>query len=121
MAKITIAHRPELTEEDVRSIFERHFGDKYQVLPRRKGWRESLVVKESDWIGVSVRLNQKANETSLHFEGCPPRTRAGCILFAVVIFTMPLGLLAGLFYKFVILKGIADEVRAFIETAEEFR
>jgi len=77
MANIAIRRRPELTEEDVTSIFERHFRDKYQILPRRKGWRESLVVKESDWIGVSVRLNQKANETSLHFEGCPPARGQG--------------------------------------------
>jgi hypothetical protein len=33
MDKITIGHHPELTAKDVVSISEKHFADKYEIVP----------------------------------------------------------------------------------------
>ena len=115
MAKIAIGHHPELTAEDVISIFERHFGDKYEIVPTPRQPTTDLVVKRSAWTGVAVHLKQERNKTKLIFYGFAPSFWARVLVVSSVF------LIGGLVWYLFVWKGITDEVRAFIETAEEFR
>jgi hypothetical protein len=115
MATITIGHHPELTAKDVVSIFEKHFADKYQIVPTTRQRLTDLTVKRSAWTGVAVHLKQERDKTKLIFYGCAPSLWARALL----LFS---GILIGVLVLYLFVwKGITDEVRAFIETAEEFR
>ena len=119
MAKVTIGHHPKLTGKDVVSIFETHFADKYEIVPTPRQLTSDLIVKRSAWTGVAVHLKQERNKTKLIFYGCAGSPWARVLaLFSIVFSGFLIGVL--IWYLFV-WKGITDEVRAFIETAEEFR
>lgn len=112
MAKITIGHHPELTPQGLISIFEKHFAGKYEIIPTPRQPTTDLIVKRSAWTGVAVHLKQQRNKTKVVFYGIAPSLWArvtGFLLIGIIVW-----------YLF-IWKGITDEVRAFIETAEEFR
>ena len=115
MATITIGHHPELTGKDVVSIFETHFADKYEIVPTPRQLTSDLIVKRSAWTGVAVHLKQERNKTKLIFYGFAPS------LWARVLVVPSFFLLGVLIWYLFVWKGITDEVRAFIETAEEFR
>jgi hypothetical protein len=115
MAKITIGHHPELTGKDVISIFEKHFADKCQIVPTPRQPTMDLIVKRSAWTGVPVHLKQERNKTKLIFYGVSPSLWARVLVAPSLL---PVGLLIWYLFAW---KGITDEVRAFIETAEEFR
>jgi hypothetical protein len=68
---------------------------------------------------VAVHLKQERDKTKLIFYGFAPSLWARVLMFSSILFS---GILIGvlIWYLFV-WKGITDEVRAFIETAEEFR
>jgi len=115
MAQITIGHHPELSGKDVVSIFEKHFADKYEIIPTPRQPTTDLIVKRSAWTGVAVHLKQEPNKTKLIFYGCAPSPWArGLMLLGFFM-------IGGLIWYLFVWKGITDEVRAFIETAEEFR
>ena len=119
MAKITIRHHPELTGKDVVCIFEKHFAGKYEIIPTPRQPTTDLIVKKSRWTGVAVHLKQERNKTKLIFYGCAGSPWARVLALFSIVFT---GFLIGvLIWYLLVWKGITDEVRAFIETAEEFR
>jgi hypothetical protein len=118
MASVTISHHPELTAEDVVAIFQKQFGDKYEIIPTPRAPHYDLIVKRSAWTGICVLLKQGRSKTRLVFKGNPPSAWARMV---VLLSIFPSVLLAILFWHLFVWKGITDEVRAFIETAEEFR
>lgn len=118
MAVITISHHPELTTEDIVAIFQKRFEDKYQIMPTPRHPRCDLIVKRSAWTGIWVRLEQGRDKTKLVFYGNAPSAWARLILLVSIF---PSILLSFLFWHLFVWKGITDEVRDLIETAEEFR
>jgi hypothetical protein len=110
LAVTTIAHKPDLTAEQAKEIFQKHFEPKCKV----EGWkgpnvgsRRDFVVVKNDFIGVSVKLEQTQGETKFVYSGLAPRIYAR-ILGAGMISVFLWG-------RFV------SEVRHFIETAPEFK
>jgi len=115
MAKISIGHRPDLTREDLFSIFHRQFEGKYEVIPTANistaafSFNGDLLIKESGWRGIRVRLDQEPNDTKIVFAGAAPSRLA----------TAAISILMG-FPALLLYNSMMNEVRAFIETAEEF-
>jgi len=109
VAVAPIAHKPELTPEQVEDVFRRQFGSRYTI-EKWKGpmtiRRDFLVVKNA-FVGVSVKLEQGQNETKLVYTGLSPK------LWARLLFS---GLLS-----FFLWNGITNEVKQLIETAPEFK
>ncbi len=144
MAKVIIGHRPELTAEVARKVFESHFHDKYDVY-KTKMRAYDFVVKKSAWRGVSVKLKQKRGQTYFEFRGQPPG-KAPFTLF-LVFFAVWVGLslqaldrvgagvgaLIGLLLWVALgswlvslafsrpSRKIENEIKALIENAEEFK
>ena len=73
MAKVMIGHHPELTAESAMKVFQRQFGDKYELYMTRMP-RTDFIVKQSAWRGVGVSLRQKRNQTYFEFMGTTPST-----------------------------------------------
>jgi hypothetical protein len=108
MAVATIPHRPGLTKEELRDIFTRHFGGKYTVadwtgMPR--GMRDFMVVK-SNFVAVTIKLEQTATETKIVYSGFTPKFWARLLV----------GGIASMF----LWNAMTNEVKQFIETAPEF-
>ena len=109
MAVSTIAHKASLTKDEAKEIFRRHFDAKYKI----EDWkgpvtvRRDFMIVKNPFIGVTVKLEQSANETKFVYTGIAPK------LWARLLFT---GLLSYFLWN-----GITGEVRAFIETAPEFK
>ena len=119
MTTVTVGHHPELTVEDVKSIFQRHFGDKYEIVSPRTPPTGSLsramagdfLIKKNAWVGVSVLLVQEPDKTILFLDTRTPALWAGATLVL-----LPLTIWVLLSWR-----TMTKEVRAFIEQAEEFR
>jgi hypothetical protein len=108
MAVATIAHKPDLSKEEVRRIFARHFDGKYAVedwsgIPR--SMRDFMVVKNG-FVAVTVKLDQSPNETKIVFTGFTPKFWARALV----------GGIGSMF----LWNGLTNEVKQFIETAPEF-
>jgi hypothetical protein len=109
MAVAEIAHKPELTSDEVRSIFERRFSGEYTIEDFKGAMaarRDFMVVKNA-FVGVSVKLEQGAGATKLVYTGLAPR------LWARLLFS---GLLSYFLWN-----GLTGQVRDFIESAPEFK
>jgi hypothetical protein len=106
MAVATIAHKPELTKEQVQELFARHFAGKYTVHEFKGPFRD-FVVEKGAFVGVAVKLEQTGTETKLVYSGLAPRWWARLLLGGLVGF---------LFWG-----GITNDVRQFMETAPEFK
>lgn len=105
MAVITVAHKPELTKEQVQEIFAKQFAGKYQVHDFRGLFRD-FVVEKNPFVGVGIKLDQTGSETKLVYSGLAPKWWARALLGALIGF---------LFWG-----GLTNEVRQFMETAPEF-
>ena len=90
MASVTIRHHPKLTVADVIDVFQRHFGDKYEIVPTPRHRLIDFIVKRSAWTGIAVRLKQHRNKTRLVFYGIAPslwaRLVVGLSLFVLGVF-----------------------------------
>ncbi len=112
MAEVTVGHHPELIAEEAMKVFQRHFSE-YEVYksPLLSGVvvKRDFAIKKSAWIGVSVALKQEPGKTS----------------FVITYFIPSLirnafgGLFAMLFRRSRY-KAMENEVKSFIEKAEEF-
>jgi hypothetical protein len=71
MAIVSIGTRRDLTVDQVWSVFARHFGGKYDVVPSN-AHRRDFIVKKNAWAGVGVRLKQERTGTSFIFTGLIP-------------------------------------------------
>ncbi len=144
MAKVIIGHRPELTAEAARKVFESHFHDKYDVY-KTKWPAYDFVVKKSAWRGVGVKLKQKRSQTYFEFKGIPPGIAPITLLFVFLGVWGGLGLqaldrvgagvgaLIGLLLWIALgswllslvfirpSRKIENEIKALIENAEEFK
>ncbi len=89
MAKVIIGHRPELTAEIARKVFESHFHDKYDIYKTKMPGYD-FVVKKSAWRGVSVKLNQKRGQTYFLFRVIPS------VMAPFTLFLVLVGVWAGL-------------------------
>ncbi len=108
MAVTTIAHKPDLTSEQVREIFRAHFEPKYKI----EDWKNPIVsrdfvVVKNPLVGVAVKLEQGPAETKFVYAGVAPR------IWARLLFS---GLLSLFLWN-----GPTGEVRRFIEAAPEFK
>jgi len=119
VASVTIAHHPELTAEDLVAIFQKQFGGKYEIIPTPRQPLFDLIVRRSAWTGIFVHLKQTRDKTKLVFWGNPPSAWARLIVvFSVFASFLLFGLV---FWQLLVWKEMTDEVRAFIETADQFR
>jgi hypothetical protein len=108
MAVRDIAHKPDLTTDQAREIFRKHFEPAgYTVDDVRGPFRDFMVVK-NPWIGVALKLEQDAddNQTKFVYSGLAPRWWARALLG---------GLIGFLFWN-----GLTNEIEAFIDSAPEF-
>jgi len=105
MAVMTIAHKPELTKEQVKEVFRKHFEGKASVEDFRGLFRDFVVIK-NPFVGVSVKLDQDSNETKIVYTGYAPAWWARATL----------GTLLG----FMLWNGLTNQVEEVIKTAPEF-
>ena len=110
MAKVTIAHHPELTPDSAMELFRNHFGEKYEVYKVRKVLRH-FCVKKSGAVGVGVRLQQGGDETALIYSAHVPS-------FLLNMFGANMW---GLLFFLSSWKALEREVREFVENAPEFK
>ncbi len=111
MAVTAIAHKPDLTVEQARAVFAKHFDGKYRIedfkapiqLP---GFRRDFMVVKNGLVGLTVKLDQAPGETKFTYSGVAPS------LWARFLAT---GLLSLLLWN-----GLTAEVRQFIETEPQF-
>ena len=137
MAKVIVAHHPELTAEDAMKVFERHFSGKYEIYGAKNRISKYFyfVVKKSAWSGATVQLMQRRNQTAFIISGWPTSIAVN-ILFLVPFLLFPIVAFvggAGGFIGFILLlclwwyafsrlsKKIVNETKTLIESAEEFR
>jgi hypothetical protein len=106
MAVTTIAHKPDLTKEQVQEIFRKHFEGKYSVEKVSRPLRDFVVVK-NPFVGVDVKLQQGGNETKFVYSGLAPHLLARLLLGGLI--------------GFVFWRSLTNEVREFIESAPEFK
>lgn len=106
MAVSTIAHKPQITKEQLEEIFRQHFAGKYKV-EDFKGFNRDFQVVKNAFVGISVKLEQAATETKIVYTGFVPKLWA----------RMFLGVLLG----FLLWNGLTNEVKQFIETAPELK
>jgi len=106
MAVATIAHKPDLTKEQLQDIFAKHYAGKYAVKPFRGLFRD-FVIEKNPWVGVAVKLQQSESETKIVYAGLAPYWWARVLL----------GSLVGIF----LWNGLTNDVKQFIETAPEFK
>ncbi len=65
MVVVNVAHNPDLTAEQAMEIFRDGFRNRFEVMkPKYIGKFVRFDVKKDDWVRASVRLQQKANDTS---------------------------------------------------------
>jgi hypothetical protein len=117
LASVTIAHHPELKVEDVLSVFQKHFGGRYEIRstpelasgdrPFSIHW--DFLMKKSSLVGIRVRLKQEQGSTQLVFAGSATSPLVNFLIL------LSLGILFLLLFN-----GPMKEVRRFIETAPEF-
>ena len=112
MAVIAIAHKPDLTVEQVQEIFRKRFEPKYRVealkgLRRAVNRRHFMVVK-NPFVAVSLKLEQSDRATKFVYNGLVPRWWVYAIWFG--------GLMG-----FLVWKGLTHEVEELIRTAPEFK
>ncbi len=105
MAKVTIAHKPDLTKEQAQEIFSQHFSANYRVVSYRRPLRD-FVIEKNPFVGVAVKLVQQSNQTSFVYNAMAPRWWAAALLGALI--------------SAVLGRGLTAEVRAFIDAAPEF-
>lgn len=119
MAKVTVAHKPELTAEGAMEVFRSHFAGKYDVYKMSGLGRlgqgltrtRDFVVKKSGWTGVGVGLEQEPNATTFVFTPFMPSP----------IFTVLLGGLISYLFLRPSWKALEEEVGSFIENAAAFK
>jgi hypothetical protein len=112
MAVAEIAHKPDLTADNVREIFERGFDGVYavEVLKGPMAVRRDFMVVKSAFVAVTVKLEQSAGATKIVYSGAAPRWWARLVL----------GLISWLL-GFLLWNGLTREVREFIDSAPEFK
>lgn len=108
MAVSTVAHKPDLTKEQVREIFRAHFEPRCRI----EEWKSPLVARDfvvvkNPFVGVAVKLEQGQTDTKFVYGGVAPR------VWARLLFS---GLLSIFLWN-----GLTNEVRQFIESAPEFK
>ncbi len=113
MAVMAIAHKPDLTIEQVQEIFRKRFEPKYSV-EALKGVhgamiRRNFMVVKNPFVAVSVRLEQSDRETKFVYNGAVPRWWARLFSVAVLIGSL------------INWTGLTNEVAELIRTAPEFK
>jgi radical SAM superfamily enzyme YgiQ (UPF0313 family) len=115
MAVVIVGHHPELIAEEAMKVFQRHFTGKYVVYMYKLVGIRRIVVKKSAWVGVIVRLKQEKGKTSFDVNYYSPSMLARMPFFGLL---QPLILWLILRSSY---KAIENEVKSFIENAEELK
>lgn len=105
MAVITVAHKPELTKEQAKEVFAKHFAGKYVVRDFTGPFRD-FVVDKNAFIAVAVKLDQTGSETKFVYSGLAPRWWARLLLPVL--------------WGFLLWTPMTNEIRIFMEAAPEF-
>lgn len=103
MAKVTVAHRPELTKERAMEIFAEEFGSRYRVAP----FRGVFAIEKNAFVAVAVKLEQSSSETKFVYNAFTSRWWARMLLGVLI------GPILG--------RALTAEVRQFIDTSPEFQ
>jgi hypothetical protein len=110
MAVSTIAHKPDLTAQQLKEIFRKRFEGTYQVEDWKGpliGQKRDFTVNKNPFVGIALGLDQTGSETKIVYTGYCPKIWARMLLGAA------LGML--------LWNGPTNEVKQFIETAPEFK
>jgi hypothetical protein len=75
MAKVEIAHNPELSQEQLFELFKNKFKGKYEVY-FTKMTNRFFIVKQTNVSGAAVSLVQKKNKTIISYFRFAPSTFA---------------------------------------------
>jgi len=94
MAKVIIGHRPELTAEAAREVFESQFAHKYRVYKSRRRGGYNFSIRESAWRGVNVKLEQKPGRTAFVLEAMTPSWAVTMLFLLLWIAWLALGVRA---------------------------
>ena len=105
-------------------IFQKHFDGKYEVIPW--SWpiptvakaRRDFWVKKNGFVGVAVKLEQTGIETKFVYTGGFSSPLAMILVIASI--AIIIGVI-GFLLCFLLWNGLTGEVRAFIESAPEFK
>ena len=109
MAVTEIAHKPELTKEQARELFAKHFEGRYKV----EKWKglgtisRDFVIERNPFIAVTVKLEQGTNDTKFVYSGIAPKLWARLLVSGLL--------------SYFLWNGLTREVRTFIESAPEFK
>jgi|CXWL01.1.fsa_nt_gi hypothetical protein len=110
MAVTTIAHKPNLTADQVKEIFRRNFEGRYTIVDGKGapiGPKRDFMVVKNAFVAVSIKLEQGQSETKFVYTGITPKVWARLLLGALL--------------GFILWTGLTNEVKQFIETAPEFK
>ena len=110
MAKITIAHHPELTVDGAIEVFRDHFAGKYEVRKTRDILSD-FELQKSAGTGVKLKLRQDRDGTRFTYTASVPS-------FLLRLFFVNL---TGWLFLRSSWKELEEEVGAFIENAPEFK
>lgn len=116
MAKVIVGHHPDLTPQDAMEVFERHFAGKYEVYMNKSLFlpNRDFVVRKSAWTAAVFSLKQTGDETAFTFIVTAPSVVRRVI--GVAFFLLIWALASRRAYR-----KMEDEMKSFIENAEEFK
>ncbi len=109
MAVTAIAHKPNLTVEQTKALFEKQFAGKYTIEDWKGpsvGFKRDFMVVKNPFAGVAVKLEQDAMSTKFVYAGLAPR------MWARMLFGGLIGIL--------LWNGPTTDVKNFLESAPEF-
>ncbi len=109
MAKITLAHNPQLDVQRLMSVIQAHFGEQYEVY-ETKLVGSDVVIKKSAWTGVALKLIQKADRTIIRFNAFAP---------SVFVRLLQLGLIPILILYVISWGPMQKEVQGFLESSPD--
>ncbi len=111
MAKFVAKRRLDLTPEQALEIFERAFGNHYEVYKTALIGAD-FIIKKSGFTGVSVKIKHKSDRTIIVYNALAPSAMVR-ILF--------MGVLPMLILYFTSWKAMVKEVGAFVNQDPVFR
>lgn len=116
LTKVTVGHDPAITLAWLLSTMESGFGDRYEVVAKKK----TVIVKESDWKGVVVQVKHRPSkqETVINVIREVPELKNRLLVLPLMLLAILPGI-AALFLMKNRGKDIENEVAAYLVRAPQ--